>query len=148
MLASTYQPVLTTSLRRRYLPNMKEGENFIFTSTATDDYNCCSWALGNDEENIILYTAEGAYDTRLSSYVDYYKSIGFRECKDGEFREGYSTIVIFALGDEFTHVARRKDSTTWASKLGEWEDIEHSDLDSLSGDYYGNPVIFLEMKNP
>jgi len=142
MLPDSYIPALTPQLIRAYLPLLQKDVNFIFKSVQGDDYNCVSWAIHNDEENIILKLPDGETDQRLKSYVDYYKNIGFEETGNIDVEQGVTKIALYAFADEFQHVARQLADGRWASKLGEWEDIEHSTLNDLAGNFYGEPVIF------
>ena len=144
MLPDSYIPELTPQLIRTYLPFLQRGVNFTFESRSSDDYNCVSWAINRDDENIFLYLPNGTIDLRLNSYIEYYKSIGFEEADNIEPEPGITKIALYAFEDEFQHVARQLEDGRWASKLGEWEDIEHNTLDVLSGNFYGNPVVFLE----
>jgi hypothetical protein len=59
---------------------------------------------------------------------------------------GYEKIAIYTKPDgRPTHAARQIDSDKWTSKMGQLEDIEH-DINSLSGDIYGEPLVY--MKRP
>ena len=41
---------LTDTRRNLYFPNLRTGENFIFSSLKNDEYNCVAWSLKNDQE--------------------------------------------------------------------------------------------------
>jgi hypothetical protein len=147
---------------KKDFPNLHE-DNFSFTSIRTDliqyakiDYNCCAWALGRTDkrldmtegfleeleldENNINHTAE-AYAK------DVYTKYKFEICNDGNLEKGFEKIVLYE--DEnglFSHVSRQLQNGNWTSKLGHWEDIEHSSIYDLVGCFYGTPKIF--MKKP
>ena len=55
---------------------------------------------------------------------------GFEPCDDGGLVAGTEKIALFAIGDEFTHVAKQTAEGHWSSKLGEDCDIEH-ELEAL-----------------
>jgi len=63
---------------------------------------------------------------------------------DSDIRAAPKTesIAIYAIGNEWTHLARFTDGV-WLSKLGDGHDIQHSRLDSLEGEKYGKVVRVL-----
>jgi hypothetical protein len=82
----------------------------------------------------------------VKSFVKLYElNGGYAACQDAKPEKGFEKIAIYAndSGDA-THVAKQTASGKWTSKLGDWEDIEHSTLESLEGDFYGKVVQILK----
>ncbi|MBX9791339.1 MAG: hypothetical protein K2Y37_20660 [Pirellulales bacterium] len=52
-------------------------------------------------------------------------------------------IAIYGDGFVFKHVARQLENGNWTSKLGRLADIEHRELDWLSGEAYGVVVLYM-----
>jgi hypothetical protein len=66
------------------------------------------------------------------------QSLGFEGCDSRSVEAGYEKVAIYATSDgEYTHAARQLTDDRWASKLGEWQDIEHDTLEALEGTSYG-----------
>ena len=62
---------------------------------------------------------------------------GFDPCENNsiELEEGIEKVALYVdSSNEVSHAARQKENGTWASKLGDLEDIEHKKLDALYGD--------------
>jgi hypothetical protein len=119
------------------------------TSPRTRRYNCAAWANGVDSK--WWQALPGYYwprhgvpnDGTIDSYEKLYELCGFVRCDDGSLQAGEEKIALFGKGAEFEHVARQLPDGRWTSKLGTLEDIEHADLEALSGDLYGNVVAFM-----
>ena len=77
-----------------------------------------------------------------------YERWGFRECgKDATLEAGFDKVAVYFGNGEYTHGALQLANGRWTSKLGEYEDITHDSLESLSGsapDEYGD--VFCIMK--
>lgn len=121
-----------------YFPNLKLGENFIYTSLKTDVYNCVAWSLKIDGNWI-------EYDLNVDDYVSLFFDNGFRRSENTNFMDGVEKIAIYVDDKNlFTHVARQLDTGKWTSKFGEWEDIEHDTLEAIEGSGYGRPYLIME----
>ncbi|MCW2165431.1 hypothetical protein B0I12_002586 [Microbacterium hydrothermale] len=86
-------------------------------------------------------------EVTLEAFVVAYRSIGYRECQDGELEEGYEKVAIYAddSGNP-THASRQLPDGRWASKLGRSEDIEHDTAADIAGDEYGSVGLFMRRK--
>lgn len=59
---------------------------------------------------------------------------------------GFQKVAFFVGANGVpTHAARQLPSGLWTSKLGEWEDIEHT-LHALEGDIYGTVALLLKRR--
>lgn len=139
-----YQKALTDSRRSRYFPNLTE-QNFFFKSLKTDDYNCAAFVLNIEDEWIEFKDEYGNLDVNLQTYINYYKSKGFEEIDSIEIEDNKFKIAIYYIKEslEFKHVAFQIAKGKWKSKLGDWEDIEHENLETLFGSSYGNAVVYM-----
>ena len=82
-----------------------------------------------------------------------YGTVGYIECADGSFEQGFEKIAIYAAretggGLTPTHAARQLPSGRWTSKLGSCEDIEHTDPQAVNCPAYGNVVAYLKRAVP
>lgn len=135
-----------------WFPNLVRGNHRI-TSNVDEKYNCIAWAYGvnNDwlEPNSkyswpIERDCPDDVEPSTAHIAAIFLAQGFEPC-DGEALEaGYDRVAIYgASQDRFTHVACQRDDGWWASKIGEFEDIEHETLAALEGLYYGRVARIL-----
>ena len=145
-----YEYGMTPREIQRKWPNLKLSENFQFTSEQTWDYNCVAWALDiNDDWIQFEYDENGdlRVDQSVQKYITFFQEKGFVACEDNDLEQGIQKICIYTDGNNiFTHVCLQLVNGLWASKVGEYEDIKHDDLESLSGTFYGVPTVI--MKRP
>ena len=130
----------------RHFPNLN-GNNFRHTSDFTDDYNCVAWATEIEDDWVQFppYNTEDDYSDSVNSYIDYFTKLGFELTKDIRLEKGVAKIAIYTNEvNEFKHVARQLADGRWASKIGNWEDIEHTTLDAIAGGSYGNHNIYMQ----
>ncbi len=123
-------------------PKLTDSSSGI-TSEATDDYNCIAWAAGEDfrwwEPDLTgnYYWPEGVERTAtLEAYVAAYETLGFSRCENGELEAGIEKIALFGSGsngdEKPTHAARQLECGKWSSKLGQCEDITHTEVEDVS----------------
>lgn len=127
---------------------------FRVTSLADADYNCIAWAAGDTAEwwepdvDRDYYWPPGIRrEYTLEAYKGAYQTIGYKVCASPEREKGWEKVAIFtnAMGTP-KHAARQLPTGQWTSKCGEWVDIEHSVLDAVSGNDYGQ--VACVMKRP
>jgi len=111
-------------------------------------YNCIAWAVDekNTEECWNPFCIGNGYywpdglerNSDLETFVKLFKIEGdFDPSEDNssELEAGFDKVAIFVNSEnEVTHATRQKEDGIWASKLGDWEDIEHRKLEGLCGD--------------
>jgi hypothetical protein len=130
--------------KESHFPNLTR-DSYRKTSDATDKYNCAAWVVGDQLQwwqppfpikEPGHYWPEGAPKTLfISSFIKAYELCGFVRC-DNSIEEGCQKIALYAdVNGYFMHVAVQLPNGKWSSKLGEWEDIEHENLDALQGHY-------------
>jgi hypothetical protein len=84
----------------------------------------------------------------LDSFVAAFQSIGFEICASGTHEQGVEKVALFADANGVpTHAARQMPSGRWTSKLGPWEDIDHT-LFALESGAYGSVVQFMQRPAP
>ena len=137
-------------LRLQGFPNLSD---FAITSPRTIDYNCFAWALGQTSRCVDpspgYHWPEGlSTELAMSTFVELFRIEGYETCADGTLESGYEKVAIYALNDEPTHSVRQLENGRWTSKLGSWEDIEHSTPEELhsapdSQRGYGSAVQFM-----
>jgi len=117
-------------------PRLSSSEHKI-TSEATDRYNCVAWVDRTTDrwfEPEIYWpdavpVPQGAED--LDCYLALFRHWGFEDCDSPDLEDGFLKIAIFAVGQEFEHVAKQLPSGNWSSKGGVLYDFRHRDLDAL-----------------
>jgi hypothetical protein len=127
-------------ISRTNFPRLTESNHRV-TSPSTPDYNCIAWSVENTER----WWQPGVYwpvkthpdDYGLSVLVEAFRSIGFGECEDSAFEEGYEKIALYGSTFLYTHAARQLPNGKWTSKLGRSEDIEHDSPEVLESGVYG-----------
>lgn len=128
-----------------------------YCKTSEEDlYNCIAWAAGPehiDECWNPFCIGQGYYwpddlerNSELATFVKLYERHGgYIVCDSEQFEPGFEKIALYVDDQkEVTHAARQLEDGTWTSKLGDWEDINHSTLAGLSGKIYGKPAKFLK----
>ena len=134
-------------------PHLTE-TNTEITSPATSRYNCFAWAAGEDfrwwqpDPSGSYYWPDGIECAEtVAALVSAYESLGYRRCKDGRAETGVEKIALFGtgpLGNETpSHAARQLACGEWTSKLGQCEDVKHSEAEDVCGPIYGHLVCYL-----
>lgn len=126
---------------------------YKITSPATIAYNCIAWAAGESDKcwwpdpfNQYYWPSGILREVTIKAFINAFELLGYSICEDASYETGYEKVAIYTKIDGMpTHAARQIDPEKWTSKLGQCEDIEH-DINALSGDQYGQPVIY--MKRP
>jgi len=140
------------SLITQSFPSL-ESSGYEVTSAATKEYNCIAWAAGEDD--IWWWPHHDSYwptgipkEEKIESFIEAYQTIGYEICKTSNFAQGYEKIAIYTKiidGKSIpTHAARQLPNGKWTSKLGTKEDIEHNDLNAISGFWYGYHVRYMK----
>ncbi len=127
--------------------NLQENLNFIFTSKQTWEYNCVMWSLNRDDEWRDFFYSDDGYvnpDQSINPYVAYFQENGFETCENSSLEVGALKICIFSKNGIFSHVSRQLQDGRWASKMGNYEDIEHLTEFDVSGLGYGSPDIYMQ----
>jgi len=126
-------------------------ENHHVTSLDTDEYNCIAWAL--DDQDNWWWPSDDPEDAfwpndvprvpTVDAFLQAFATKGYELCQSSEREAGYEKIALFVLGGIPQHAARQLDNGQWTSKLGRYEDIEHTDLEALTDRTYGSVELIL-----
>lgn len=135
------------------LPCLKDSASLFSPESPVDYiYNCIAWAMGTNmmwvggnltpwqwwPKSVLL-------SDEKQTLVDAFKVLGFVECPDDTFEEGYRKVALYAIGDKWTHAARVLDTKLYHSKFGCNCDGFHSSNPMLfDGTCYG--CVFKYMK--
>jgi len=165
-MASSHKLFLAAE-REKHFPSLSR-DLYEVTSEETVDYNCIAFAAG-EEHRCWWPDLGGQYywpndvprDETVEAFSDMFESLGYRKCEHDRFEFLFEKVAIYrtrcgsplALPKSPTHAARQLNSGVWKSKLGSWEDIEHSNLECLGGEDitgtitpYGEPVQILKRR--
>jgi hypothetical protein len=148
-------------------PELAYDPNFKITSNETGDYNCIAWAYNGTErwmwpkcENYpaILqnryFWSKGVTNTNhVSAFIEAFSQTGYQLCDTWQHEDGYQKIALYTKTRtcECTHAARElveNDNVCgkWTSKLGVWNDIQHSTPYRVEGVDYGMVYCFMKRK--
>jgi hypothetical protein len=133
--------------------------NHVETSPKTQRYNCVAWAAGNDTRwwwpdplRTSYWPPNVPREETMDAFILAFGTLGYAPCADGTREPGFDKIAIYAtyaMGIHFpTHVARQMPTGQWTSKLGNCEDVAHSNTDVLTGPRYGAAVQFMKRPAP
>ena len=129
-------------------PNLANS-GYRITSEPAMEYNCIAWVVGSKSEwwsHLPGYRWPTRRGPDVESLVQLLLSLDFELCDDRNHEPGYEKVVVFAKNGRWTHAARQLADGRWTSKLGMFEDIEHTTADSLTGDFYGD--IYCTVRRP
>ncbi|BAZ29430.1 hypothetical protein NIES4074_18760 [Cylindrospermum sp. NIES-4074] len=142
------------TLIERDFPNLVT-QGYKLTSPDTTDYNCVAWAAEDeqnwwwpDAQNEEYWPPDIPREETLKAFQQAFQTLGYELCQDDALESGFQKIAIYANSNKIpTHVARQLPDGKWTSKLGQDEDIEHSNLLGLTGNPgYGEVACI--MKRP
>ena len=147
------------------LPALIAEQNFIYSSKKRKGYNCFAYAVGEENKDIDMTSFSKRFDISkaglskdpldhtIEGYIKLLRGFyQFEVCEDGELEAEFTKIVLYeGVSPEdkeigFSHIALQLKNGMWRSKLGTWEDITHLAPETIEGDYYGRPVVY--MKHP
>jgi len=138
----------------RIFPNLAASA-YQITSPIDPFYNCIAWAA-EDTDRLwwpFAYPPMGYWpdgierNDTVECFIAAFATLGFAPFKNSDLEVGFEKLAIYASGQEVRHMARQLRSGVWTSKLGRLEDIEHATLEVISGDDYGEPVLFLKRRS-
>ncbi len=126
---------------------------FLVTSSQTTRYNCIAWACEDtekwywpDKKHMYYWPEEICRDETIECFIDLFKRIGYRICKNDRKEFWYTKVAIYCDDKKIpTHAARQLRNGYWTSKLGRNYDISHT-LYSMSDGYYGNVEVFMKRR--
>ena len=79
----------------------------------------------------------------MDAFLAGFSALGYEPCADGILEDGFEKVAIYQLLSQVTHMARQLSTGRWTSKIGDFEDIEHSNPSELEGDEYGTVVQYM-----
>lgn len=114
---------------------------YKITSHDTIDYNCVAWAAQDDEtwwwpdaQNQFYWPPGIPRQETIEAFHQAYQTLGYEVCESDVLESGFQKIAIYVDSQKTpTHVARQLRDGKWTSKLGSREDIEHNNLQGLTG---------------
>lgn len=138
-------------------PDLTDAD-YIGTSPLTRRYNCIAWSIGNtaakwwpDPWGVGAWTPGLPRTGNVAAFVTMYEARGYQICPDGSLEAGFEKIALYTVPGPMglilpTHAAYQLANGNWTSKLGDFEDIEHFQVEKLNGPRYGS--VHLYMKRP
>lgn len=134
-------------------PNLNS-QNHQITSPRKNRYNCIAWAAGcttlfwwPDDKG--FWPKGVPLEETLTAFLAAFATLGYEECPDGFLEEGIEKVVLYVKHDDAsgelkpTHMARQLNNGLWTSKLGRTEDIQHMNVEDVSGPAYGEPIKYM-----
>jgi hypothetical protein len=135
------------------IPSLNKKNNNV---TSDDDplYNCIAFAAGITTQKWwpifhpdFYWPPQAPRINAIGSFVAAFATLGYEECSDGSYEDGYEKVAFYQRNGLPTHAARQIGPGKWQSKLGNWYDIEHSD-DAVSSGDYGQITKYLRRRKP
>lgn len=119
-------------------------------------YNCVAFAAGDTGHywspqavSGFWWPADALMRDTVGGVMAALACVGYVECEDPTFEDGYEKVAIFAKDEQPKHAARQDpESRLWLSKLGKEYDIAHANLDDVGGEQYGEPVKYMRRERP
>ena len=100
-------------------PGLRSG-NYQIKSPADISYNCIAWAVGENHKcwwptpRARYFWPKGlSRISSIDSFVEAFRSLGFEECDNVVYENGYEKIALFAKDNRPTHGARQLESGLW-----------------------------------
>jgi hypothetical protein len=120
-------------------------------SSATRSYNCFAWAAQDNTRCWVpdpwfqYYWPDNVPRTpSIPAFLLAYGTLGYEKCDNGDLEYKVEKIAIYSLQGVPTHVARQLPNGNWTTKFGGFEDVEHINLDCLTGPKYGETLDFMK----
>ena len=140
----------TSSLREAIVASFPRlgGQRFTIIGPASRAYNCVAYVAGDSTQwwgsSQQAYWPPGLEPSRRTeSLIEMFESLGYERCGSAELEGGFRKIALYEDSGNWKHVAVQTTEGRWRSKLGEGPGIEHESPESLSGENYGNPTVFM-----
>jgi hypothetical protein len=121
-------------------------------SKATNRYNCIAWAAGEDFRNwwpdpngVGYWPSNVPREVTIQAFILAYGTLGFQEGGDGRLETGIQKLALYVKGQPEipTHAALQLESGQWTSKLGPFEDVNHTTPEAATGPVYGRVYCYL-----
>ena len=73
----------------------------------------------------------------MDAWVELFIQQGYEPSDSPDHEPGFEKVAIYVdIGDMLPSHVAKSNGSTWTSKLGAYQDIEHSSLDLLEGNQY------------
>ena len=124
-------------------------DGYAITSPPDRRYNCIAWAAGDqtrwwwpDASECGYWPESVSREWTTSAFIAAFATLGYAVCETSELADGVEKVALYVANGRPTHAARQLADGQWTSKCGRAEDIRHA-LQSLAGEFYGEPTMFL-----
>ncbi|MEH2212694.1 MAG: hypothetical protein V7K84_19190 [Nostoc sp.] len=86
----------------------------------------------------------------IEAFQQAFETLGYEVCQGDALEKGFQRIAIYTNCNKVpTHVARQLPTGKWTNKLGSLEDIEHNNLQGLTGNPgYGEVACIMKKSIP
>ena len=123
-------------------------EGYKIVGEPTKQYNCIAYAA--DDTNEWWEFTEGRYwpnyatrAQRMESLVEVFTGLDYKPCDNSGLESGYDKVALYGIQGRYTHAALQTPTGRWRSKIGRGPLIEHLSPESLAGEEYGTPTIYM-----
>lgn len=131
-------------------PKLTESQSFDVTSPIDKQYNCIAWAAKDMTRwwwpNKTKYWPSNLpLDVTVENFIAAFEQLGYKKSEFNlSLEEGFEKVAIYTKNSIPTHMARQLSSGKWASKLGDFWDIEHISARGVEGVLYGQVEIIMK----
>ncbi len=133
------------------IPSLNKKNNNV-TSDEDSQYNCIAFAAGVTTRKWwpafhpdYYWPPKAPRINAIASFVKAFEMLGYEECDDGTYEDGFEKVAFYTRDGVPTHAARQIGPGKWQSKLGDWYDIEHA-VDAVSSGDYGKITKYMKRK--
>jgi len=134
-----------------YFPRLRPEHCVGDLSDATRKYNCFAWAASVDTDRWdpdpffqYFWPDSVPRDDTRDAFVLAFGSLGYQVCGNGDLEVGVEKIALYCLNGKPVHAARQLENGHWTTKFGDFEDVEHIDLECLFGPEYGDKLVYMK----
>jgi hypothetical protein len=142
----------------KLFPGLGTDLNFVTTSDRSYNYNCIAWSvIVNDKfmwpsANSLdgtFWPSDIPREETIDAFVKMYSAKDYIICSDWQYEELFQKIAIYInpANGLVTHAARQSIDGLWTSKLGQLEDIQHTNPYTIEGEQYGKVSTFMKRPN-
>jgi len=146
-------------------PDLLNDPSFEIIDGPNPNYNCIAWAanikdawyqnLPHDKRPTFRFDGvkfdwpfDAPDEFSINSLTQIFTYLGYEECQNGTYIEGYKKVVFYQKDGVATHAARQltfgKHKGKWTSKLGPFFCIVHGTPESIINNTYGEPIFFMK----
>ena len=145
-------PTINDRLDR--FPQLKTDPNFRLNSPFDQRYNCIAYASNKTDRFLwpalkdgLDWPSDVPFDDSIPSFIALFEKQEYVQCAGAEYEDKFQKIAIYEKDGKTSHASKQLADGRWVSKMGNLEDIIHSNPESLNGPGYGAVKVIMKRPN-